>query len=68
MNENAKRMFPEVTDEQWNNWHWQVQNRIETLEQLKKYIKLTTEEENGVLQMEERRVGKECRSRWSPYH
>ena len=48
MNENAKRMFPEVTDEQWNNWHWQVQNRIETLEQLKKYIKLTTEEENGV--------------------
>ena len=48
MNENAKRMFPEVTDEQWNNWHWQVQNRIETLEQLKKYIKLTAEEENGV--------------------
>jgi len=48
MNENAKRMFPEVTNEQWNNWHWQVQNRIETLEQLKKYIKLTTEEENGV--------------------
>ena len=48
MNDNAKRMFPEVTDEQWNNWHWQVQNRIETLEQLKKYIKLTTEEENGV--------------------
>ncbi len=48
MNENAKKMFPEVTDEQWNNWHWQVQNRIETLEQLKKYIKLTTEEENGV--------------------
>ena len=48
MNENAKRMFPEVTDEQWNNWHWQVQNRIETLEQLKKYIKLTIEEENGV--------------------
>lgn len=48
MNENTKRMFPEVTDEQWNNWHWQVQNRIETLEQLKKYIKLTTEEENGV--------------------
>ena len=48
MNENAKRMFPEVTDELWNNWHWQVQNRIETLEQLKKYIKLTTEEENGV--------------------
>ena len=24
--------------------------------------------ENGILRSEERRVGKECRSRWSPYH
>ena len=24
--------------------------------------------EVGVLRSEERRVGKECRSRWSPYH
>ena len=23
---------------------------------------------NAVLRSEERRVGKECRSRWSPYH
>ena len=23
---------------------------------------------NGMLRSEERRVGKECRSRWSPYH
>ena len=34
-----KDFFPEVTDEQWNDWHWQVKNRIETLDQLKKYIK-----------------------------
>ena len=26
------------------------------------------EEERIVLRSEERRVGKECRSRWSPYH
>src|SRR5258708_25417984 len=26
------------------------------------------EAEDGVLRSEERRVGKECRSRWSPYH
>lgn len=43
-----KRLFPEVADEQWNDWHWQVRNRIETLDQLKKYIKLTPEEEEGV--------------------
>ena len=42
-----KILFPEVTDEQWNDWKWQVKNRIETLDQLKKYIKLTPEEEEG---------------------
>lgn len=43
-----KQLFPEVTDEQWNDWKWQVKNRIETLDELKKYIKLTSEEEDGV--------------------
>ena len=43
-----KQLFPEVTDEQWNDWKWQVKNRIETLEQLKKYVKLTPAEEEGV--------------------
>jgi lysine 2,3-aminomutase len=41
-------MFPHATDEQWNDWKWQVRNRIETLDELKKYINLTTEEEEGV--------------------
>ena len=40
-----KELFPEVTDAQWNDWKWQVRNRIETLEKLKKYIKLSKEEE-----------------------
>ena len=43
-----KIMFPNVTDEQWNDWKWQVKNRIETLEDLKKYVKLTEAEEEGV--------------------
>src|SRR5256885_13433244 len=29
---------------------------------------LSVEEENNEVRSEERRVGKECRSRWSPYH
>lgn len=41
-------MFPNVSDADWNDWHWQVRNRIETLEQLKKYIALTAQEENGI--------------------
>ncbi len=48
MSEGRKRMFPNVPDEQWNDWKWQVKNRIETLEELKKYIKLSPEEEEGV--------------------
>ena len=43
-----KEMFPNVTDEQWNDWKWQLQNRIENLEELKKLMDLTPEEEKGV--------------------
>lgn len=48
MNTNRELLFPEVSDEQWNDWKWQVRNRIETLDQLKKYITLTEKEEEGV--------------------
>lgn len=44
----TRQFFFDVPDEQWNDWKWQVKNRIETLEDLKKYIQLTPEEENGV--------------------
>ena len=43
-----KQLFPDVTDEQWNDWKWQGKNRIETLDELKKYVKLTEEEEEGI--------------------
>ncbi|OFY45049.1 MAG: lysine 2,3-aminomutase [Bacteroidetes bacterium GWF2_40_14] len=49
MTENRRKiLFPDATDEQWNDWKWQVKNRIETLDQLKKCIDLTPEEEEGV--------------------
>ena len=35
---------------------------------IKKAIKNIVEDSFIVLRSEERRVGKECRSRWSPYH
>ena len=41
-------LFANVPDELWNDWHWQVDNRIETLDQLKQHITLTPEEEEGV--------------------
>ena len=48
MQHNRQKMFPSVTDAQWNDWKWQVKHRIETLEELKKYLQLTPEEEEGV--------------------
>ncbi|MGH4138576.1 lysine 2,3-aminomutase [Clostridium sp.] len=43
-------LFKDVTDEQWNDWKWQVKNRIETVDELKKYIPLTEDEEKGARQ------------------
>ncbi len=34
----------------WNSWTWQMRNRIETVEELKRHIKLTKEEEQGIEQ------------------
>jgi len=48
MSNNRKKLFPNVTDEQWNDWKWQVKNRIETLDELKSLIPLTEDEENGI--------------------
>lgn len=47
---NTRRIFKDVPDSDWQDWKWQVRNRIETLEDLKKYIDLTPEEEEGVKQ------------------
>ncbi|MCR4665611.1 MAG: lysine 2,3-aminomutase [Paludibacteraceae bacterium] len=43
-----QQLFPNVSDKDWNDWHWQVRNRIETLDELKKYVQLTEEEQEGV--------------------
>ena len=60
---NRKRFFPDVTDEEWNDWKWQVRNRIETVDQLKKYIDLTEEEEAGI-----REALKTLRMAITPYY
>lgn len=42
-----KELFSHVPDEKWNDWRWQVGNRIETMEELKSLFNLTEEEERG---------------------
>jgi lysine 2,3-aminomutase len=34
-----------ATTKEWNDWHWQLRNRINSFAELKKYIKLTPDEE-----------------------
>jgi len=37
-----------VTDEQWNDWEWQVSNRLTTVEQINKVINLTEKEKSEI--------------------
>ncbi len=41
-------LWQSVSDEEWNDWHWQLRNRITTVEQLKFVLPLTKEEEQGI--------------------
>lgn len=44
-------LFSDIPAELWNDWKWQAKNRVETLEQLKQYITLTSEEEESISSM-----------------
>jgi lysine 2,3-aminomutase len=54
-------LFGHIKDEDWNDWRWQVKNRITTLEELKKYISLTKEEDDP-------RILQEYRMAITPYY
>lgn len=40
-------LWEHVPEEDWNNWTWQLKNRITTLEQLEELLELTEEERAG---------------------
>lgn len=42
-------LWAEASDEEWDDWHWQIRNRITTLDRLKQVLELTPEEEEGVI-------------------
>lgn len=41
-------LFADVPAQLWNDWTWQAKNRITNLDDLKKYITLTPEEEQSI--------------------
>lgn len=45
---NDIELWKNVTEEEWNDWQWQVCNRITSVADLKKVINLTSEEIEGI--------------------
>jgi lysine 2,3-aminomutase len=45
----APGYWADVPAGQWNDWKWQLKNRVTTLEGLEKHLKLTPEERAGVI-------------------
>ncbi len=41
--------FDEVVEDNWNDWRWQIKNRVTTVEELKKHFPLTPEEVEGIM-------------------
>src|SRR5919201_3564518 len=41
--------WSDTAPELWNDWKWQLKNRVTTLGQLEKHLELSTEERSGVL-------------------
>ena len=41
-------LFKDVTDEQWNDWHWQVSHRLSTLEDIEQVLNLTDQEREEI--------------------
>lgn len=41
-------LWKDVTDEQWNDWLWQLTHTIKTVDELKQVVNLTADEEEGV--------------------
>ncbi|MBN1930666.1 MAG: KamA family radical SAM protein [Desulfobacterales bacterium] len=40
--------FPDASDHQWNDWHWQIRRRIHSADQLERILKLSPEEKQAV--------------------
>ena len=43
-----RRFFPEATAAEWNSWHWQLRNRIHTLQRLERILRLSDDERRAL--------------------
>jgi len=45
-----KAFFAQVADREWNDWRWQIRNRIRTLEQLERMLVLSADEREALVE------------------
>ena len=45
----APGYWSDATPQLWNDWKWQLKNRVTSLSQLEKHLELSDEERSGVL-------------------
>ena len=58
---NEIELWKDIKPEEWNDWRWQVENRIDSVEKLKKIINVTKKEEEDISKVLEKfRMGKMC--------
>lgn len=41
-------LWKDVSEEQWEDWHWQIKNRVHNLETISRVLILTPDEEEGI--------------------
>jgi lysine 2,3-aminomutase len=46
-----RRFYPQVTDSQWNDWHWQIADRIRTLGQAEMMLNLSALERDALVHL-----------------
>ncbi|KIE58565.1 lysine 2,3-aminomutase [Methylacidiphilum kamchatkense Kam1] len=44
----GKGCWMSISDKDWNDWHWQLKNRLHSLEQIEKQLALSPEEQRGL--------------------
>ena len=49
-------LWADVSDEQWNDWRWQLSHRVNELEEIEQVLNLTDEERDGLSAPEKFRV------------
>ncbi len=44
-----RRFYPQVTDREWNDWHWQLRHRIRTLGEAERFLMLSDGEREAIV-------------------